>query len=53
MPTCPKGAVQVGRKSVRLLPGEDMTVQHPSDPFSGVSSGVLDNNLKETIVHSG
>ena len=30
----------------RLLSEEDMTVQNPSDFFSGVSSGLLDHNLK-------
>ena len=37
----------------RLLPGEDMAVQNPREFFSGVSSGVLDNNLKEKIIHNG
>ena len=37
----------------RRLSGEDMTVQNPSELFSGVSSGVLDNNLKEKIIHNG
>ena len=63
MSTCPKEAVQVGWTSVRnlivydstfrRLSGEDMTVQSPSEVFPGVSSGMFDNNLKETIIHNG